>query len=50
MSNPPPSHARALLGNVLLSTATFCIFLLGWEAIVRGFGISKIVLPAPSMP
>ena len=48
MSNAPPSHASRLLGNVLLSTATFCIFLLGWEAIVRGFSISKIVLPAPS--
>src|SRR5262249_14870882 len=48
MSHSAAFHVSRLLGNALLSTATFCIFLLGWEAIVRGFGISKIVLPAPS--
>ena len=48
MSNFAASPVNRLLGNALLSIATFCIFLLGWEAIVRGFVISKIVLPAPS--
>src|ERR1700724_3617196 len=42
MSTSAASRVNRLLGNVLLSTTTFCIFLLGWEAIVRGFGISKI--------
>ncbi len=35
-------------GNLLLSLATFAIFVVGWEVAVRGFGISKIVLPPPS--
>ena len=33
---------------VLLPLATLCVFLGSWEAAVRLFGISKIVLPAPS--
>ena len=33
---------------VLLPLLTLCVFLGGWEAVVRVFGISKIVLPAPS--
>jgi NitT/TauT family transport system permease protein len=37
-----------LAGNLLLSLATFAIFVIGWEVAVRGFGISKIVLPPPS--
>jgi NitT/TauT family transport system permease protein len=37
-----------LAGNLLLSLTTFAIFVMGWEAAVRGFGISKIVLPPPS--
>ncbi len=34
--------------TVLLPVATFCVFVGGWEAIVRLAGISKIVLPPPS--
>ena len=42
-------HPSARFANiVLLQILTFCLFVGGWEAIVRGFGISKIVLPAPS--
>src|SRR6266436_2886102 len=37
-----------LAGNLLLSLTTFVIFIIGWEAAVRGLGISKIVLPPPS--
>ena len=37
-----------LAGSLLLSLATFAVFVLGWEAIVRGFAIPKIVLPPPS--
>jgi NitT/TauT family transport system permease protein len=48
MSTASSSEIRRLIGNVLLSTVTFCVFVLGWEAIVRGFEIPKIVLPPPS--
>jgi NitT/TauT family transport system permease protein len=37
-----------LAGNLLLSLGTFIVFVAGWELIVRGFAISKIVLPPPS--
>jgi len=37
-----------LAGNLLVSLTTFVIFIIGWEAAVRGLGISKIVLPPPS--
>src|SRR6516164_3097735 len=37
-----------LVGNLLVSLTTFVIFIIGWEAAVRGLGISKIVLPPPS--
>jgi NitT/TauT family transport system permease protein len=37
-----------LAGNLLLSLATFAVFVIGWEVAVRAFGISKIVLPPPS--
>jgi NitT/TauT family transport system permease protein len=33
---------------VLLQVATFCLFVGGWEAGVRLFGIPRIVLPPPS--
>jgi NitT/TauT family transport system permease protein len=39
---------RGFADAVLLPAATFCIFVGGWEAAVRLFGISKIVLPPPS--
>jgi NitT/TauT family transport system permease protein len=39
---------RHFAGAVLLPIATFCLFVGGWEAAVRLFGISKIVLPPPS--
>jgi NitT/TauT family transport system permease protein len=39
---------RAFANVVLLPVLTFFAFVGGWEAIVRLFGISKIVLPAPS--
>ena len=45
------SKARALTSFanvVLLPLGTFSLFVGGWEAIVRGFNINKIVLPAPS--
>jgi NitT/TauT family transport system permease protein len=43
------SRALASFANVvLLPLGTFSLFVGGWEAIVRGFNISKIVLPAPS--
>jgi NitT/TauT family transport system permease protein len=47
MSTDAKSLSR-LAGNALLSLATFAVFVIGWEAIVRGFGIPKIVLPPPS--
>jgi NitT/TauT family transport system permease protein len=47
MSTEQRSLTR-LAGDLLLSLTTFAVFVLGWEAIVRGFGISKIVLPPPS--
>jgi NitT/TauT family transport system permease protein len=37
-----------LAGNLLLSLATFAVFVIGWEVGVWAFGISKIVLPPPS--
>jgi NitT/TauT family transport system permease protein len=37
-----------LAGNLLLSLATFAVFVVSWEVAVRAFGISKIVLPPPS--
>lgn len=37
-----------IANGVLLPLATFCVFVGGWEAAVRGFQISKIVLPPPS--
>ncbi|MDT2020953.1 ABC transporter permease [Methylocella sp. CPCC 101449] len=33
---------------VLLPLATLCLFIGGWEALVRGLDISQIVLPSPS--
>jgi NitT/TauT family transport system permease protein len=39
---------RRVAGLVLLPLATFCLFVGGWEAIVRLAGIPKIVLPPPS--
>jgi NitT/TauT family transport system permease protein len=47
MSTDTKSLSR-LAGNALLSLATFAVFVIGWEGIVRGFGIPKIVLPPPS--
>jgi NitT/TauT family transport system permease protein len=43
-----PKSLKHLVGNLLLSLGTFIVFVAGWELIVRGFGISKIVLPPPS--
>jgi NitT/TauT family transport system permease protein len=40
--------ARFFVGRAVLPIVTFCGFVGGWEALVRGFGISNIVLPAPS--
>ena len=39
---------RRFADAVLLPLATFCLFVGGWEALVRLFHISKIVLPSPS--
>ena len=39
---------QRIAGNALLSLTTFCVFIFGWEAAVRFFDISKIVLPPPS--
>lgn len=43
-----PGGAVRFANAVLLPLATLVVFIGGWEAIVRFFGISKIVLPAPS--
>jgi NitT/TauT family transport system permease protein len=43
-----PKSLKHLAGNLLLSLGTFVVFVAGWELIVRGFAISKIVLPPPS--
>jgi NitT/TauT family transport system permease protein len=42
------SYMTRIADRVLLPLVTFCVFIGGWEAIVRVFGISKIVLPSPS--
>lgn len=39
---------RHIANVVLVPLATFCVFVGGWELMVHGLGISKIVLPAPS--
>lgn len=39
---------RRFASAVLLPVATFCLFVGGWEAAARLFGIPKIVLPPPS--
>src|SRR5215475_15836181 len=47
MSADSKPHNR-LAGDLLVSLTTFVIFIIGWEAAVRGLNISKIVLPPPS--
>jgi NitT/TauT family transport system permease protein len=40
--------ARGFLRRAILPILTGCVFFGGWQAIVTGLGISKIVLPPPS--
>ena len=42
------THALRRLANALLPLLTLCVFIGGWEAFVRLFGVSKIIFPAPS--
>jgi len=48
MSEDHRSALQRAAGNAVLSGAVFAAFLAGWEGLVRGLGISKIVLPPPT--
>jgi NitT/TauT family transport system permease protein len=44
----PGADRRAMLAAILSPLATFALLLLGWQFLVRAFGVPEYILPVPS--